>query len=868
MASLTVAAVVISRGNAETLNQTLTALQVQTHPLKQVVVVESSNSLECVELARSFGFAAIDSDTDKQGASIEVGIRALQGTPSWLWILHHDTAPEQNALEQLSRAAEISPSVAVIGPKLLDWDNPIQIRQLGITTTPLSRPFTLVEDEYDQGQFDTRGDTLAVSTAGMLVAMGLWQKIGGLNDSSPSYAQDIEFCIKARAMGFRVIVEPSAKVRNSGALTSNLHPSRKLFGGRAEALSKAHTHLATILWPGFLIPLLYLAMPLVALASIPINLIQKRPARILGQFSAWLYSWFTIGSRLAARKSARQFGSLAALPQLFATREQISQRRSRRFEEEPDPESRTPGIWESKSIWLALLPIAMGFSLFPQGAIYSEKLIPLGRSWESIWLATGSSTLSYLDGVRLPSDPFNWFLALVAIVWPGSPSDGLAWFVFLAPALALIGTWLLSSSLTDRIWVRNALALSFSLAAPILSMQREAAVVELVVFAFLPWTLYFLTKAAFAFNLSRAWRWLGLAGLSGAMVAISSPILFGFLILVSIGLGAQKIRRLGVLIWFFVPGLALLSPWLRFVVSEEAFGFLTVTSTAQLGPMSLYEDALWLAFLLGFAVLALAGSLSKLRVGIPLLVVSVALLFVSSYQPIAGSQVLLVGLLLTLILLVGLGLDSVSSSKLRVAGSMALVASALASGVLSSSVQPRGYEFGIERQVPALVLAASDVNQGTRTLTLDLENNEVSAELIWGDGRSLEERSVLYEFFRPESTLDAQLAQLGGSLIAGNPEGVAELNSVLGVDFVLVQGEGEFAQQAKVALDSMTILQPAGETSFGQLWSFVDVNAGPNVYLAPNPLRELQLGMLAAFALLAIPTPGSITGRRSVRRVR
>lgn len=866
MASLTVAAVVISRGNAENLNQTLTALQEQTHPLEQVVVVESDNSAQCIELARSFGFAVVELETDKQGVAIEAGIRALQGNPSWLWILHHDTAPESNALEQLSRAAEISPSVAVIGPKLLDWDHPIQIRQLGITTTPLSRPFTLVEDEYDQGQFDTRGDTLAVSTAGMLVAMGLWQKVGGINDSSPSYAQDIEFCIKARAMGFRVIVEPSARVRDSGALTSNLHPTRKLLGGRAEALSKAHTHLATILWPSYLIPLLYLAMPLVALASIPINLVQKRPARILGQFSAWLFSWFTIANRLAARKSVRQFGSLASLPQLYATREQISQRRSKRYEEEPEPEARTPGIWESKSIWLALLPLAAGFSLFPQGAIYSERLVPLGRTWESIWLATGSSTLSYLDGVRLPSDPYNWFLALSALVWPGSPSEGLAWFVFIAPALAFIGTWLLAGALTERIWVRNALALSFSLAAPILSMQREAAVVELVVFAFLPWTLYFLTKAAFAFNLARAWRWLGLAGLSGALVAVSSPILFGFLILVSIGLGAQRIRRLGVLIWFFIPGAALLGPWLQFVLDRQAFAFLSVTSTAQLGTLSLYEDSVWLPFLLVAAVLALAGAMSRLSVGIPLLILSSAMLFASSYQPVAGSQVLLVGLFLTLLLLIGLGLDAVSSARLRVAGSMALIASALASGVLFGLSQPRGYEFGIERQVPALVLAASDVSAGTRTLVLDLSTTEVSAELVWGDGQSLEERSVLYEFFRPETELDAQLAQLGGSLIAGNPEGVAQLNKVLGVDFVLLQGEGEFAQQAKVALDSMTILQPAGETGFGQLWSLVESNAGPNVYLAAHPFRELQLSLLAAFALLAIPTPGSITGRRSLRR--
>ena len=868
MASLAVAAVVISRGNAETLNQTLNALQLQTHPLEQVVVVETGNSAECTELARSFGFAVIESETDKQGLAIEAGLLALQGSPSWLWILHHDTAPEANALEQLSRAAEISPSVAVIGPKLLDWDHPIQIRQLGITTTPLSRPFTLVEDEYDQGQFDTRGDTLAVSTAGMLVAMGLWQKVGGINDSSPSYAQDIEFCIKARAMGFRVIVEPSARVRNSGALTSNLHPARKLFGGRAEALSKAHTHLATILWPAFLIPLLYLAMPLVAVASVPLNLIQKRPARIVGQFSAWLYSWFTIGSRLRARKTVRQFGSLTSLPQLYATREQISQRRSKRFEEEPEPDSRTLGIWESKSIWLGLLPLAAGFSLFPQGAIYSDRLLPLGRTWESIWAATGVSTLSYLDGVRLPSDPFNWFFALLALIWPGSPSESLAWFIFLAPALAFIGTWLLTGTLTARIWVRNAIALSFSLAAPILTLQREAAVVELVVLAFLPWTAYFLTKAAYAFNLSRAWRWLGLAGLSGALIAVSSPILFGFLILVSVGLGAQRLRRLGVLIWFFLPGAGLLSPWFQFVFGEQAFAFLSVTSTAQLGPVALYEDQIWLTVLLGAGVLALAGSLSRLGLGIPLLILSVALLFASSYQPVAGSQVLLIGLLLTLLLLVGVGLETLTSTKLRTAGSVALVASALVSGVLFGFNQPRAFEFGMERQVPALVLAASDVSEGTRTLVLDLGSSEVSAELVWGDGRSIEERSVLYSFFRPETEIDAQLGQLAGSLVAGNPEGIAQLNGVLGVDFVLLQGQGEFAQQAKVALDSMTMLQPAGETGFGQLWSFVSPNSAPSVYLAPGPLRQLQLALLAAFALLAIPTPGAITGRRAVRRSR
>jgi GT2 family glycosyltransferase len=868
VASLTVAAVVISRGNSETLNQTLAALQNQTHSLQQVVVVETVGDHGCIELSKSYGFAAISSEARKQGEAIAAGITAFQGDPSWLWILHHDTAPEDKALAELSKAAEISPSVAVIGPKLLDWDGPIQIRQLGLTLTKTSRPFTLVEDEYDQGQFDATGDTLAVSTAGMLVAMGLWQKTGGIDDESPSYAQDIEFCIKARAMGFRVIVEPSARVRSAGSLTSNLHPAKKLFGGRAEALSKAHTHLATILWPGWLLPLLYLAMPLIAAASIPLNLVQKRPARILGQFSAWLFSWFTVGKRLAARRRVRSLGSLASLPQLYATREQVSERRARRFEEEPEPQTKALGIWESKSIWLSLIPLAVGFGLIPQGAIYAERLVPIGRSWDSIWTATASSTTQYLDGVSLPSDPFNWFFALVALIWPGMPSEGIGWFIFIAPALAFIGSWLLVSTVSDSAWVKNAIALSYSLAAPVLLLQRDALVVELVVFAFLPWTAYFLVKAALAFNLSRAWRWLGLAGLSGALIAISSPVIFAFLILLSLALGAQRVRRLGVLVWFLVPGLLLLAPWISFVIRNQAFEFLSVTSSSQAAPISLYEEPVWLYLLSSLAIIALAGSIFRLGLSVPLWVAALALLYSTGFQAVSGAVAQLIGLLLVLLVLVAIGLQAVNQQRLKVAGATLLILSALGLSVVFGSLQPRNFEFGVERSVPALVLASSDVDPGTRALVIDLQTGEIEVDYLWGDGRSQDEISVLYEFFRPEGEIDSQIAQLAGSLIAGNPSGVNELNQVLGVDFVLLVGEGELARQAGVALDSMTILQASGQTGFGQLWSFVERGSASQPQVESSPLRELQLLGLAAFALLAIPTPASITGRRRVRSAR
>ena len=42
----------------------------------------------------------------------------------WLWLLHDDCAPEPDCLAVLLRAAEVSPSVDVLGPLALDWADP------------------------------------------------------------------------------------------------------------------------------------------------------------------------------------------------------------------------------------------------------------------------------------------------------------------------------------------------------------------------------------------------------------------------------------------------------------------------------------------------------------------------------------------------------------------------------------------------------------------------------------------------------------------------------------------------------------------------------------------------------------------------
>ena len=113
MSSLSVAAIVVSHAAGEFLERTLSDLSNQTYKLQQVVVVDTAGEDATVTLAAKHGFSIIQPGDIKLGAAIDAGIMALGTQPSWVWILHDDSAPEPKALEQLARAAEISPSVAV-----------------------------------------------------------------------------------------------------------------------------------------------------------------------------------------------------------------------------------------------------------------------------------------------------------------------------------------------------------------------------------------------------------------------------------------------------------------------------------------------------------------------------------------------------------------------------------------------------------------------------------------------------------------------------------------------------------------------------------------------------------------------------------
>jgi GT2 family glycosyltransferase len=161
------------------------------------------------------------------------GRRARAAEPL-VWILHDDCAPAPEALEMLLGAVVAAPTVAVAGCKLVGWDDPGELVEVGVTVSPTGRRMTgLAPGERDQGQHDSRSDVLAVSTAGALVRWDVVESVGAFDPAIPLAGDDIDLCRRVRAAGHRVVVVPSARCRHAAALETGVRAGDALLGPRA-----------------------------------------------------------------------------------------------------------------------------------------------------------------------------------------------------------------------------------------------------------------------------------------------------------------------------------------------------------------------------------------------------------------------------------------------------------------------------------------------------------------------------------------------------------------------------------------------------------------------------------------------------------
>jgi GT2 family glycosyltransferase len=199
------------------------ALHAQTHAVGRIVGVDTgSRDRSGAVLAELIGQDAVFG-MDRAAGFGQAVWGALRRVPArrlddsghqqveWIWLLHDDCEPAPDALERLLRAASRDRSVVVLGPKVLDGSDRRVLREVGISIDRSGRRITGIDPgEIDQGQHDHNRAVLAVGSAGMLIRRDAWDQLGGFDTHLRLFRDDVDFCWRAHAAGYRVQVVTDA----------------------------------------------------------------------------------------------------------------------------------------------------------------------------------------------------------------------------------------------------------------------------------------------------------------------------------------------------------------------------------------------------------------------------------------------------------------------------------------------------------------------------------------------------------------------------------------------------------------------------------------------------------------------------------
>ncbi len=209
-----VSIVIVSFNAADDLSRCLQSLHdAPPNTGHDIVVVDNGSTDGSVEAARRFAQVRVIEAGSNGGfaRANNIGIRESRGEQ--LLLLNSDTIVPPGAVDALVAALQRDPSVAIVGPRLVDGSGRAEL-SFGRMIGPLN--------EWRQKRLaaSRRVDAMTrraqypdwVSGACLLVRRADAEAVGGLDERFFMYTEDVDFCAAVRRRGRRILFFPEVEV--------------------------------------------------------------------------------------------------------------------------------------------------------------------------------------------------------------------------------------------------------------------------------------------------------------------------------------------------------------------------------------------------------------------------------------------------------------------------------------------------------------------------------------------------------------------------------------------------------------------------------------------------------------------------------
>jgi GT2 family glycosyltransferase len=184
----------------------------------------------CVRSAENRGYAG--------GANLGIAAARARGADVVL-VLNDDVRVAPGATAAALRVLEADPRVAVVGPKVIAQEAP---RRLWLAWGELTWRQSLVAlvgaGEPDGPEFARERDVPWVAGCAMWLRTAALAAVGAFDEAFFAYHEEVDWCTRARAAGWRVVYCPAAVVHHAGrgsGAPESVH-IRKYFAARNSIL--------------------------------------------------------------------------------------------------------------------------------------------------------------------------------------------------------------------------------------------------------------------------------------------------------------------------------------------------------------------------------------------------------------------------------------------------------------------------------------------------------------------------------------------------------------------------------------------------------------------------------------------------------
>jgi GT2 family glycosyltransferase len=416
---------------------------------------------------RDLGFGA--------AVSMALDARAADESP-YVLLLHDDLALAPDAVAELARALDEDPRLAIVGPKLRDWDDRSRLQSVGWTVDLTGRADSGVDEgELDQGQRDVDRRTLYVSTAGMMLRREVFDRLGRFDRRFHLFRDDLDLCWRTWIAGHDVEVLPVAVGEHKAAAT-NYHRlgQTRVIGPRYFAERNTLAALLKNYGPLRLLTVVPLYF-LVGVAKILGFLLTRRFSDAWLTVRAWLWNALHLLETRRLRREVQAAGVVRrrgqggvrpdrpARARLRRGHRRVDRRRRRRPRRRGahgprrSPSPRAPSAQALRGlrarpvlvtgVLLGIVILAGTLPLLAGGSLRGGELAPWPSSPRAFFADHGAAwhTAGGL-GTDLPASPAQSILGLLQVLAFGS--------AYLASRLLLVGTllvaWLTALRATQR----------------------------------------------------------------------------------------------------------------------------------------------------------------------------------------------------------------------------------------------------------------------------------------------------------------------------------------------------------------------------------------------------------------------------------